>query len=311
MDKKTKAVFFIPPGVHLLDLSGPVQAFWGAGQMNDQYEISYCSFKPEMNDSSGLYFCRLDHYSTISLGEDDFLFIPGFSRKLLASQEYQKEWEGLYGWLREQAEQKVRICSVCIGSFILAKAGLLDGKRSTTHWSMLSELKKCFPSTIVQEDSLFVRDGNIYTSAGISSGIDLALFILEEEHGALFAHKVARELVVYSRRNGQHSQESVYLNFRNHLHQGIHQLQDWLIDHLSSKTTIDKMAEKVNMSSRNLTRTFKIQTGVSIHEYITLLRLEKARTLRNSPGMTVSAIAAECGFENERQLQRILQRKAI
>jgi transcriptional regulator GlxA family with amidase domain len=313
MAKKTKVVFFIPPGVHLLDLSGPVQAFLAAGQMNDGYEIAYCAFQPEMSDSSGLHFSRLEHYSQMNLQKGDYLFIPGFSRKLLSQLENdgsRQQWQGLYDWLLVQSTNDVRICSVCIGAFVLAKAGLLDGRKCTTHWSLVQELKKYHPATHVQDDALFIKDGGVYTSAGISSGIDLALYILEEEHGALLAHKVARELVVYSRRSGQHSQESIYLNYRNHLHTGIHQLQDWLIENLHTKTTIEKMAERVNMSSRNLTRTFKLQTGISILQYITLLRLEMARTLKSSPGITVSAIASRCGFENERQLQRIRKQHA-
>jgi transcriptional regulator GlxA family with amidase domain len=311
MTKRTTIAFFIPPGVHMLDLSGPVQAFYEAGQLNEQYDITYCAFKPDISDSSGLHFNRLQHYRQIKLGEADYLFIPGFNSKLLASNEFREEWEDLYPWLRQQAGNGVRVCSVCVGAFVLARAGLLDGRKCTTHWSMLQQLKTSFPKITVLDDSLFVQDGNIFTSAGISSGIDLALFILEQEQGALFAHKIARELVVYSRRNGHHSQESIYLNYRNHLHRGIHQLQDWLINHLETKTTIEKMADLVNMSSRNLTRTFKLQTGISIHQYITLLRLEKARTLRNSPDITVGAIASQCGFENERQLQRIWRKQVV
>lgn len=297
----------------MLDLSGPVQAFYEADQLNGGYEISYCSFQPEMADSSRLHFSRLEHYTTMNLQKGDYLFIPGFSSALLPqleNPENKKQWEGLYTWLRAQSARGIRICSVCDGAFILAKAGLLDERKCTTHWSLLQRLKKICPAAQVQDDALFVKEESIYTSAGISAGIDLALFILEENHGALFAHKIARELVVYSRRSGHHSQESIYLNYRNHLHTGIHQLQDWLIENLHTKTTIGKMAEMVNMSSRNLTRTFKLQTGISIHQYITLLRLEMARTLKSSPGITVSAIASQCGFENERQLFRIWKQQA-
>jgi transcriptional regulator GlxA family with amidase domain len=314
MGQKTKVIFFIPPGVHMLDLSGPVQAFYAAGQLSDRYEIGYCSFRPEMSDSSGLHFSRLEHYSKICLEKGDYLFVPGFSKKLLAQQdnpENRKQWEELYSWLRIQLAKDVRICSVCIGAFILAKAGLLDGRKCTTHWSLIQDMKKYCPAGIVQDDALFIKDGPVYTSAGISAGIDLALHILEENHGALFAHKIARELVVYSRRSGHHSQESIYLNYRNHLHRGIHELQDWLIEHLGTKMTIEKLAERVNMSSRNLTRTFKLQTGISVHHYVTLLRLEMAKNLRNSPGITVGAIASQCGFENERQLQRIWKKHIV
>lgn len=295
----------------MLDLSGPGQAFLAASQMQPGYEIRYCSFREEIADSSGLHLARLSSYREISLREGDYLFIPGFSRKLLEEYGYREEWEAFYGWLREVAEKGVRICSVCIGAFVLARAGLLDGRRCTTHWSVVPLLREQFPAITVEEDTLFIRDGLIYTSAGISSGIDLALFLLEEAHGPLFAHRVARELVVYFRRSDRHSQSSVYLNYRNHLHRGIHELQDWLIGHLDKKINIEQMAAMVNMSSRNLTRAFKLQTGISINQYITLLRLELARNLRHSPGITIRDIASQCGFANERQLQRIWRQAAI
>jgi transcriptional regulator GlxA family with amidase domain len=201
----------------------------------------------------------------------------------------------------------VQLCSVCTGSFILAQAGLLDGKTCTTHWSLVSLMKQLFPKVRVLEDILFTHEGNIYTSAGITSGIDLALHLLEAAHGPLLAHKVAHELVVYFRRSDRHTQQSVYLNYRNHLHRGIHELQDFLIENLDKKSTIDEMAARVNMSTRNLTRLFKMQTGISINHYLTLLRLELAQTLRHSPGITMREIASRCGFANERQLQRILK----
>jgi transcriptional regulator GlxA family with amidase domain len=300
MEASRQIVFFIPPGVHMLDLSGPVQAFWEAGC----YNVGYCSFRSELQDATGLHFSQLKHYSEIQLEPGDYFFITGFSSRLL-DQLDQEDWTGFYEWIRLHVANGIIVCSVCVGAFVLAKAGLLDKKKCTTHWNFVKRLKEEYPAALVEQDTLFTKDGGIYTSAGISSGIDLALFILEENHGALFAHKIAREMVVYSRRGGGHSQMSVYLNYRNHLHNGIHQLQDWLIDNLASPVTIEEMAEQINMSSRNLTRTFRLQTGISIHEYITQLRLEKADMLRNSPGITVSAIARQCGFQNERQLQRI------
>ncbi|KAA2240911.1 AraC family transcriptional regulator [Chitinophaga agrisoli] len=305
MGHHTQIVFFIPPGVHMLDLSGPIQTFFEAARLGGNYKLLYCAFQPDIDDASGLHFARLEHYSQLSLQAGDYLFIPGFDKRLLPDKRHQQQWDDFYAWLRQQHELGVNLCSVCIGSFVLGRAGLLNGRKCTTHWSMLKEFRKELRNTEVLDDQLFVKDDNIYTSAGISAGIDLALFILEENHDALFVHKIARELVVYFRRSGQHTQESVYLNYRNHLHQGIHQLQDWLIEHLATKSTIEEMAQVVNMSSRNLTRTFKQQTGISVHEYITLLRVERARTLQHTPGITMDAIAAQCGFENVRQLQRI------
>ncbi len=302
-----KIVFFVPPGLHMLDMSGPSQAFLAAGQLLSGYPIEYCSFREEIVDSSGLRLANLMPYGEVEVRAGDHIFLPGYSSSLIRANSDAAEWAGVYGWLRRKAEEGVRICSVCSGAFVLARAGLLEGKSCTTHWQMIPLLRQLFPAIEVREDALFVQEGNIYTSAGITSGIDLALHLLEAAHGSLFAHKVARELLIYVRRSDRHSQDSVYLNYRNHLHPGIHQLQDWLIENLDHKVTIETMAEMVNMSSRNLTRTFKLQTGISINHYITLLRLELAGNLRYAPGITMREIASRCGFANERQLQRILR----
>jgi transcriptional regulator GlxA family with amidase domain len=305
MGTKTQVIFFIPPSVHMLDMSGPVHAFYSADKINNQYDIKYCSITETIDDSTGMHISGLADYRTLHLHENDYLFVPGFSKKFLDDNTHNKEWKDFYVWMNTLAAEGVHICSVCMGAFVLARAGLLTGKKCTTHWSVAQLLQDSFAGIDVQTDKLFVRDGNIFTSAGITSGIDLALFILEENHGPLFAHKVARELVVYNRRGGNHTQESVYLSYRNHLHNGIHQLQDWLIENLDKKTTLNDMGLLVNMSSRNLTRLFRIHTGISINEYITLLRIEAAGNLKNAEGITIDAIARRCGFENVRQLQRI------
>jgi transcriptional regulator GlxA family with amidase domain len=302
-----KIVFFIPPSIHMLDMSGPTQAFLAAGQLLHGYPIEYCSFREEIVDSTGLRMSRLTFYRDVVVEAGDYVFVPGYSTSVLRSGADAEAWEDVYVWLRELAEAGVRICAICSGSFILGRAGLLDGRSCTTHWSMIPLMRQLFPRVKVREDVLFTHEGNIYTSAGITAGIDLALYLLEAAHGPLLAHKVAHELVVYVRRSDRHTQESVYLNYRNHLHRAIHELQDWLIGNLDKKTTIDELAVRVNMSTRNLTRTFKMQTGISINHYITLLRLELARTLRYSPGITMREIASRCGFANERQLQRILK----
>lgn len=307
MTNTGKIVFFIPPSIHMLDMSGPTQAFLGAGQLLHGYPIEYCSFREEIVDSTGLKLSQLAFYAQVDVQPGDYVFLPGYSTSVLRSGADAEAWEGVHGWLRGLAAAGVNLCSVCTGAFILARAGLLDGRACTTHWSMVPLMKQLFPKVQVLDDVLFTHEGNIYTSAGITAGIDMALYLLEKAHGPLLAHKVAHELVVYFRRSDRHTQESVYLNYRNHLHRSIHELQDWLIENLDKKATIDEMAARVNMSTRNLTRLFKLQTGISINHYITLLRLELAHTLRYSSGITMREIASRCGFANERQLQRILK----
>jgi len=201
----------------------------------------------------------------------------------------------------------VFVCSVCNGAFALGHAGLLRNTECTTHWRRIEEMQAEFPSAKVIEDILFKKSNNVYTSAGISAGIDLALAILEELKGALFTHKVARGLVVYHRRSQHHTQQSVYLDYRNHINPNVHAVQDYLIDHLSEENSIEALADMVAMSPRNLSRVFKDKTGTTILEYLTRLRLELAKTMLNNPDFTIEYIASQCGFTTARQLQRILK----
>jgi len=213
-----------------------------------------------------------------------------------------------FNWLKEQSNKKVLVCSVCNGAFALGYAGLLNDTECTTHWRRIEQLQTTFPKAKVLTDILFKKSNNIYTSAGISSGIDLALFILEELKGAFFTHKVARGLVVYYRRNDNHTQKSIYLDYRNHINPKIHEVQDYMINNLSADNSVEELADLVAMSPRNLSRVFKEKTGTTIVEYLTLLRIEFAKTLVNNPEYTIEYIASQCGFKSARQLQRILKK---
>jgi transcriptional regulator GlxA family with amidase domain len=188
---------------------------------------------------------------------------------------------------------------------MLGDAGLLDGRQCTTHWSRVDDLQHRFPRARVLTNRLFVEDGPIITSAGIVSGIDMALGLVEREHGPLVAVAAAREMVIYIRRDGSQRQHSVYLDYRTHLHPGVHRVQDWLIAHPEEGASLDKLARVAGLSPRHLTRVFRQATGVSIQEYRTRLRLERARSLLRDPGLTLEAIAVRCGFESSRQLRRI------
>jgi len=189
----------------------------------------------------------------------------------------------------------------------LGEAGLLDNRECTTHWRRTDELKSRFPKAKVLEDTLYVKSDIIYTSAGISAGIDLALAILENLKSPHFVHKVARGLVVYHRRDQSHSQRSIYLDFRNHINPKIHEVQDFLINNLAKENSIEDLAEMIAMSPRNLSRVFKESTGLTIVEYLTELRREMAKTLLNNPAFTIDYIASQCGYKTPRQLQRILK----
>ncbi|WP_143306516.1 GlxA family transcriptional regulator [Chitinophaga vietnamensis] len=301
-----RIIFILPPLVELLDLAGPAQVFREASLMGIPLDIAFYAVDQRPVSAAGLPFGKISHYRKAILKEGDFIFIPGFYFEGLKRRPNIET--SFFRWLSDCAARKINICSVCNAAFILGNAGLLDGRECTTHWRSTGLLQSMFPAARVLTDVLFVKSGNIYTSAGISSGIDMALSILEEWEGPLVANQVARGLVVYHRRSDKHQQQSIYLDYRNHIHPKIHQMQDYMINHLHQSLTVETLSERFNSSVRNLTRIFKEATGVTINEYLTLLRVEKAAALRNNPDYTITKIAAECGFKSARQLQRILKK---
>jgi transcriptional regulator GlxA family with amidase domain len=301
-----KFVFIIPPTVEMLDLAGPVQVFTEAKFNGYDLSMEYFSYKDEVVSTSGLHFTNLKNYREADLHEGDYVFMPGMDNVYVSSAEFKSE-HGFFKWLKECADKNVFVCSICSGAFALGHAGLLRNTECTTHWRRIDEMQSEFPTAKVLSDILYKKSNNVYTSAGISAGIDLALAILEELKGPLFTHKVARGLVVYHRRSDNHSQQSVYLDYRNHINPNIHIVQDHIITHLSDENSVEDLAGLVSMSPRNLSRVFKDKTGTTILEYITMLRLELAQTMLNNPDYTIEYIAAKCGFKTARQLQRILK----
>ena len=301
-----KMAFIVPPFVEILDLAGPAQVFAEAKFNGYQIALEYYSYKDEITSTCGLPFNHLKSYRDADLTEGDFVFVPGMDDKYVRSPGFKTERE-FFNWLKECADKKIYVCSICNGAFALGHAGLLRDTECTTHWRRIDEMKAEFPAAKVISDILYKKSNNVYTSAGISAGIDLALAILEELKGPLFTHKVARGLVVYHRRSQDHTQQSIYLDYRNHINPNIHVVQDHLIEHLADENSIEDLASLVAMSPRNLSRVFKEKTGTTIHEYLTLLRLEFAKTMLNNPDFTIEYIASRCGFKTPRQLQRLLK----
>jgi transcriptional regulator GlxA family with amidase domain len=300
--------FIIPPTVELLDLAGPVQVFTEAGFYGFECELKYYTYSKDPVSTAGLGFYNIEDYKNANLKEGDYVFVPGMHHEYINSMSFRAEHE-FFSWLKECSLKRIIVCSVCNGAFSLALAGLLDNTECTTHWRRVKQLQSEFPLAKVVGDILYIKSNNIYTSAGITAGIDLALAILEDIKGPLFTHKVARGLVVYHRRSGKHTQNSVYLDYRNHINPQVHEVQDYLIENLSKENTIETLASLVGMSPRNLSRVFKEKTGSTILEYHTLLRLEFAKTMLNNPDFTLEYIAKQCGFKTVRQLQRILKMK--
>ena len=302
-----KVAFIIPPTVELLDLAGPVQVFTEAKFYGMEIDIEFYQYSEEPISTAGLGFGTVADFKMAKLKEGDFVFVPGMNNEYVNSIPFKAERE-FFNWLKECSDKKVTVCSICNGAFALGHAGLLKDTECTTHWRRVKALQLQFPQSKVVADILFIKSNNVYTSAGISAGIDLALAILEDLKGPLFTHKVARGLVVYHRRSGKHKQQSIYLDYRNHINPQVHEVQDYLIDHLSAANDIETLASLVGMSPRNLSRVFKEKTGSTILEYLTLLRIEYANTMLNNPEYTIEYIASQCGFKTARQLQRILKK---
>jgi transcriptional regulator GlxA family with amidase domain len=300
--------FVIPLHVELLDLAGPVQVFTEAKGYGLEAEIKFYTYAEEPTSTSGLGFDKISHFREARLKEGDYVFVPGMNFQYVNSIAFRAERD-FFNWLTDCSKSKITVCSICNGAFALGEAGLLRNTECTTHWKRVQALQQQFPDAKVVADILYVKSNNVYTSAGISAGIDLSLAIVESLKGPLFTHKVARELVVYHRRSGRHKQQSVYLDYRNHINPQIHEVQDYLVDNLSKENNIEDLAALVGMSPRNLSRVFKETTGSTVLEYLTQLRKEYASTMLNNPEYTLEFIALQCGFKTPRQLHRILKTK--
>ncbi|KAI9437776.1 HTH-type transcriptional regulator glxA [Russula earlei] len=299
-------IFLLPPGVHLLDLAGAAQVFYEANEYGSHFNIQYCTYQLGIATSGQLPFGNIVSYEQVPVQAGDYIFIPGAAMEHLYDTSLANN-ETLLEWLRNQHAKGAFICSICTGAFLVALTGLLDGYSCTTHWKRTRELQEHYPFARVLENVLFVEDNNIFTSAGVSSGIDMALHILMRIKGDFLTYTVARELVVYMRRTGNEVQRSVYLQNREHINSPVHRVQDWIIEHLHEKITIEQLAALIYTSSRNLTRLFKATTGITIGAYIEKLRVEKAMQLLKEK-QKVEAVARECGFQTAGQLRNILQK---
>jgi transcriptional regulator GlxA family with amidase domain len=297
-----RVVFVLLPGVNLLDLAGPAQVFDVARSFGAAYELLFCASVPQILSVQGLPLGPLE--SLPKPCPDDLVIVPGL--RLVAPIPGQP-WidPATTAWLRTAHAAGSQLASVCTGMAALGEAGLLDGRRCTTHWASVEEMRERYPKALVQDAVLYTHDGSITTSAGIASGIDMSLSILEREYGPQLTAQVARYMVVYLRRDGIQTQTSVYLEYRTHLHPGVHRVQDQLSQHVAQKATLETLADLANMSPRGLTRAFKQHTGLTPLGYQQELRLELAAQLMADPHLTLEAIAGRCGFDDPRHFRRL------
>lgn len=311
-DLKTskKVLFLLLPKTHLLDLGGPAQVFYEANQIgNLGLEILYACPDPETVSEQGLRFAGMQRPEQVTLTKRDFLIIPGIDFASFRRGELDEEIRELQGWLKKQLNTGVRMATICSGSLILAEAGLLDGLSCTSHWKCIDYIREHYPDVNIHSDRLFVKDRNVYTSAGMTSGMDMSLAILEELYGPILTSKVAREMVIFLRRDRDSSQESVYLDYQTHFNPAIHKVQDYIISHPEANPGLDTLSGIANMSERNLTRTFKKVTGHTITEFKHNVKLGLAKTFLNNPTYTIETVAQKCGFSNPRQLRRIWKQR--
>jgi len=293
-----RVLVLLLPHVHILDLGGPIQAFYEANGFGAQYDLVHCGTEPRVRTAQGLVLADLAPLPDPA--PSDLILVPGIDSSTLDHLEHVPK-----AWLRKAHAQGSRVASICSGAFALASAGLLDGRACTTHWKVVDRLKEGYPAARVVQNRLYVRDNNVVTSAGVASGIDMALALIEDDCGPHIVAKVAREMVVYLRREGDREQTSVYLDYRTHLHAGVHRVQDWLIAHPDRKPTLATLADLAGMSERNLSRAFRRATGITPKVFASKVKVQVAQELLQTPGLTVEAIAANCGFEDARQLRRL------
>lgn len=304
-----RAFFVVPPAVQLLDISGPAHLFYEAKAYGATVENIFLSLTNSAQEAScsGLFLGNLKNFEDFILGPTDWVFLPGLESGLLLHPDFQKNNLPFYNWLNQQYNAGSKICSVCTGAYLSAQAGLLTNKECTTHWKFLEDFTARYPKARVLKDRLIVKDGNLYSSAGVSSGIDLALYLLEEAFGPVFASKIAKEVVIFLRRTENDPQLSVFLQYRNHIENRIHKVQDTLAQTLHHKSSIEKLAGDIHMSPRNLTRLFKKTTGITIGNYLDKLRVEKALRLL-SEGEQVDVISNACGLSSSNQLRTLLKK---
>lgn len=296
-----RVVFLFVHDMHLLDMSGPAQAFHSARAEGAKYDLQFCAATPQVRTAQGLTLSDLSPLPEIEAS--DLIVVPGMRCEgRLPSSTLTPDTRS---WLLEAHAAGAQIASVCSGAISLGEAGLLDGRRCTTHWSILEPLQAGHPTARFLDNVLYVEDQGIVTSAGVTSGIDMALWLIEGDYGPMFTARIARDLVVYMRRDGSQGQRSIYLECRTHNHPGVHRVQDWLIQHVADHATLEELAEIANMSPRNLTRVFKESTGFTPLQYQQHLRLELAANLMRDPHLTVENIAAKCGFEDPRHFRRL------
>jgi transcriptional regulator GlxA family with amidase domain len=301
-----RVVIVVFPQLQALDLVGPTEVFSGASRLlgrmrsaDPGYSVSVASHGGGLVPTSSGLALATEEAEVALRRPVDTLIVAGGDGSRAAVHD-----EALVALLRRAAPRARRVASVCTGAFLLADAGLLDGRRAVTHWAYCDALSRRYPRVQVDRDPIYVRDGNVYTSAGVTAGMDLALALVEEDLGHQVALDIARWLVLFLHRPGNQSQFSTHLSAQLADREAIRELQGWMADHLATDLSVEALAGRASMSPRNFARCFRREVGTTPARYAETLRLEAARRRLEESREPIEGIAAGCGFGTTETMRR-------
>jgi transcriptional regulator GlxA family with amidase domain len=308
---KRVVILGLPP-VDALDVIGPAEVFAYAnhphqGEKQSPYVLELVSAGSDVHIESeavlGLTAHRtLEQECRSSMPIDTLIVATGFAQ----AEQLDKK---AIAWIRTRAPTVRRICSICVGAFALADAGLLDGRKATTHWRMTQRLANRYPTVHVDPNPIWVKDGNVYTSAGVSSGIDLALALVGEDLGNDAALNIARNLVLFLRRPGGQAQFSVALQSQQAQGSSLNELCIWISAHLQRDLTVDVLAERLSTSVRTLIRSFQRELQTTPAKFVEDIRLEAACRSLELGGRSMNEIAEHCGYNSVDVLRKAFTRR--
>ena len=304
-----RVVVLASPPTEELDIVGPVEIFATVNRLRQwqqlapiyQIELLSTARQRTIAGESGLSLLAHGYYRALR-GPVDTLLIAGGQGAMHVHA------PGVLAWVRTMAGQVRRLCSICTGAFLLAEAGLLHGRHATTHWLWAPALAAQYPSVTVNPNPIWLQDGHIYTSAGVTAGIDLALALVEEDCGQAMALEVARGLVLFLRRPGGQAQFSVALATQTSARRSLHDLQSWIADHLDQDLSVEALASHMAMSPRHFARVFTQELGITPARYVAQARLEAARRQLELTDKGQDEIAVSCGFGSAELLRRAFLR---
>ena len=291
-------------GVEALDVTGPWEVLHTAGVIAGVVPDLACITADglDIRSSSGLTYTADTAIARVDAL--DTLIVAGGTGVRIALEDP----ELVAGVARLAAEAR-RTASVCTGAFLIAEAGLLDGRRATTHWAGCAEFAARFPRVEVDPDPIFIRDGDVLTSAGVTAGMDLALALVEEDHGREVALQTARMLVLYARRPGGQSQFSVQLKRGSATDEPLRDLQAWIAEHPDENLSVGALAGRLHLSERQFSRVFARELGTTPADYVEEVRVEQARGLLETDGGSLDRVAARCGFASAEVMRRVFHRR--